>query len=382
MTANFGAPEFEPNSVRADDVMGQIAARTIVIQAYYYMNKTREKPRFERVFEAPLFEALPVLYSIFNEKCHGRLENRDLIFYDPESTKTTMKRCEKIIYMEELISWRIKEKPEYEALLGWSSKRLWTYTHCLVRFLSKKPLPYTSYMTAETNDVENVRLLAKCLGASEESDLHLRKQLVPFIKLRLALPPADVEDTKKPTKRPASPETEINVVEKKARAAIDSTADTSQLEERHTSSGPTSPKKENLAPMPEGAYIRLNESSSHCYLMNLKEVKASSHFLGGLLDDLCEGNLVGSRYSMVGGNIDGLPTLLWDGVITYFMNNDYGSTRNASAAIMNSWQADERWVPMSMFVERMQTEEGLRKARAPIDHRRAEWFNKFVGACV
>ncbi|KAF7876751.1 hypothetical protein EAF04_001835 [Stromatinia cepivora] len=304
------------------------------------MNKAREKPRFERILETLLFETLPVLRSIFNKKSHGGLDNKDLICYDLEYTKTTKKWCEKIIYMEEFIAWRIKDRPEYEALLGWSSKRLWMYIHCLVRFLSKTPFPYTSYMTAELKDVENVCLLAKFLGANEESDWHLRKHLVPFIKLRLALPPADVKDTKKSTKLRAPPE--ADVLKKKARAVIDLTGDTPPPEERQTPSEPTSSKKEKLSPMPEVAYIRLNESSPHCYLMNLKEVKVASNFLGGLLDDLCEWNLVGSRYSMSGDNTDGSPTLLLDGVITYFMNKDYGSTRNASAAIMNPWQADER----------------------------------------
>ncbi|KAI9648336.1 hypothetical protein NHQ30_002969 [Ciborinia camelliae] len=358
-----------------------IPARNFKVQAYH-TNKRRETPRSTRISETIVFETLPIFRSVFNAKIHRAFDTNDVICYDPENKARPRPWDERIIYVEELVASRIKETgTEYTEIAGWSGDKLWTYAHCLVKFMSKTPLPYTSFMKSGLGDIESVCILAKCFGATDEILTDLRKNLPPYIKLRLALPPADVKDgARKPAKRPGSPKADGTM--KKPRVVVDLTGSTPPPEDKRTLSQSKSSKKEELSPIPEVAYIRLNESSPHYYRMKLKDVRNASEFLGALLADLCKGDLVGSRYNMVGKDIDNSPTLLWDKVLAYFMDRDYGSTRSSSAAMMNSWQEDERWSPMTMFVERFQTEEGSRKTRDPIDHRRAEWFNKFVGDLV
>lgn len=154
----------EANTVNRKPAIGQNVARKIIIQAYH-AHRGREKPRFERVSEAEILGALPVVRAIFKNKWDGAFT----VCYDPENTGATRPRPwhEKILFIEELINVKIKEGPEYDEIVGWSSARLWTYTHCLVRFLSKIPLPYTSFMTTELHDVANVCVLAKHLGTNE-----------------------------------------------------------------------------------------------------------------------------------------------------------------------------------------------------------------------
>ncbi|RAL60942.1 hypothetical protein DID88_010040 [Monilinia fructigena] len=178
-------------------------------------------------------------------------------------------------------------------------------------------------------DIENVWLLAKHLGAKEETMTELHQNLRYFINPSLASPPDDKEEiAKKKRKMPTSHE--ANETIKKSRLTIDLNGDTLSPEEQLKMIKPTGRKKEGLQSIPEKAYIRLKESSHHYYLVEVKDIKHASEFLGELLEDLCKGDLVGSRHIMVGKDIENSPTLLWDQVITFHKNIDYGSIREYS----------------------------------------------------
>lgn len=60
----------------------------------------------------------------------------------------------------------------------------------------------------------------------------------------------------------------------------------------------------------------------------MKDIKHASEFLDALLESPCKGNLVGK-------DIENTPKL-WDQVITYHKNIDYGSIMNIAAERMNS----------------------------------------------
>ncbi|KAB8305138.1 hypothetical protein EYC80_004432 [Monilinia laxa] len=375
-------------ALTGDELVGESrgidqGSRMLIIREHG-MDPERKQARYMKILESTAFESLSLLSSIFDVKRLGDFDNKDLICYDPDNTTKTQRWQEKVVYMKELIALRSEENAiEYKVIADWPAGSLWTYTHYLMRFLSKIPFPPASYIMDGVEDIENVWLLAKLLGAKEEMMTELRQNLRYFINPSLEPPPDDKEEiVKKKRKMPTSHVADKKI--KKSRSTINLNGDTLPPEKQLKMIKPTSRKKEKLQSIPEKAYIRLNESSHHYYLVEVKDVKHASEYLGEILEDLCKGDLTGSRRIMAGKDIAGLPTLLWDQVITFNKNTGYGSIRNIAAEMMDSWQEDERWVPVRMFVESIKgsVEDRLKNEWGPSDHRRASWFDKFVRPSV
>ncbi|CAD6443189.1 373e5e5d-2afe-4e19-bacc-83646e8be347 [Sclerotinia trifoliorum] len=116
----------------------------------------------------------------------------------------------------------------------------------------------------------------------------------------------------------------------------------------------TTTTRQNLPPMPTAAYVRLNEKYPRILHVKIASVMKGTGLVARLLEDLhaCA-FATGDMSKVVGKNHRGKPTLLWDEVLKYF------SVSGNMVEKMVSWDEDDRWPPMVMFIERCQLDMAL-----------------------